>query len=221
MPQYTRKFFGHILTLFVLFVLAIANWFFPLTFWLGDTPIYRFVWLGIFFIFLDIAFEIIQLSKKQVQLMGDMMSFGRNIKKLEKGFQVLSKPKLPNNAVADYVIAGPSGVWLITAKDKEGKVVFNGDDLVQNNVILRGIITQSLEKSYILSELLKSKLNRDFKIAAVITFISPKVDLADTPNMIRGVYITSRQKINDLIENTDVQILDTGTIEEIIKVLKS
>ena len=51
--------------------------------------------------------------------------------------------------------------------------------------------------------------------------MSPKIDLGDMPNMIRGVYVYSRQKANALIENTDVQILDTGTIEEIVKILKN
>ena len=156
----------------------------------------------------------------QMQLIGDMMGFGRDLKKLEKGFQVLSKPKLSNNAVADYAVVGSSGVWLITVKDNGGKVNFNGDELVQDGIVLRGLLTQSLEKSYTLSQLLKSKLNRDFKVAAVMAFMSSKIDLGDMPDMIRGVYITSRQKINALLENTDVQILDVGIIEEIARVLK-
>ena len=115
---------------------------------------------------------------------------------------------------------GSSGVWLITVKDNGGKVNFNGDELVQDGIVLRGLLTQSLEKSYTLSQLLKSKLNRDFKVAAVMAFMSSKIDLGDMPDMIRGVYITSRQKINALLENTDVQILDVGIIEEIARVLK-
>ena len=220
MSKYTGKIFNYIFLLFFLLAAAIANWFWPLTLWLGDTPVYRFIWLGIFFILLDIVFEIFQRSMKQVQLIGDMMGFGRDLKKLEKGFQVLSKAKLPNSAVADYVVVGPSGVWLVTAKDKGGKVSFNGDELVQDDTVLKGIITQSLQKSYTLSQLLKSKLNRDFKVAAVVAFMSSKIDLGDMPNMIRGVYITSRQKTNSLIENTDVQILDVGVIGEIVKTLK-
>ena len=220
MSKYTGKLFRHAVVLFFILVAAIVNWFFPLTLWLGDTPTYRFIWLGIFFILLDIVFEVIQRSMAQLQLIGDMMGFGRDLKKLEKGFQVLSKPKLPNNAIADYVVVGPSGVWLITTKDMAGKVSFNGDELVQDNAVLKGIITQSLQKSYTLSELLKSKLSRDFKVAAVVVFISPKIDLGDMPNMIRSVYITSRQKVNALIENTDVQILDSGIIGEIVKTIK-
>ena len=220
MSKYTGKIFNYIFLLIFLLGITIANWFWPLTLWLGDTPVYRFIWLGIFFVLIDIAFEVIQRSMGQLQLIGDMMGFGRDLKKLEKGFQVLSKTKLPNSAVADYVVVGPSGVWLITVKDKSGKVSFNGDELVQDSAILKGIITQSLQKSYTLSELLKSKLSRDFKVAAVIVFMSPKINLGDMPNMIRGVYITSRQKTNTLIENTDVQILDAGIIEEIVKTLK-
>src|SRR3989344_7814484 len=183
MPKYTRKLLKHIFILLFILAAAIANWFLPRTSWLGDTPVYRFIWLGIFFILLDLVFELIQRSMKQMQLMGDMMSFGRDLKKLEKGFQVIPKARLPNGAIADYVVVGPSGIWLVTVKDEEGKISFNGDELVQDNVVLKSVITQSLQKSYTLSELLKNKLNRDFKVAAVIAFMSPRIDLNDMSNM--------------------------------------
>ncbi|MBI2064782.1 MAG: NERD domain-containing protein [Candidatus Yanofskybacteria bacterium] len=221
MSKYTSKIFGHVFLIILLVIAGVANWFFPLVSWFGDTPLYRFIWLGIFFVIVDIIFEVIQRSMVQVQLVADMLSFGSDLNRLEKGFRVLSKPKLPNNAVVDYAIVGPSGTWLIVAKDRDGRVSFDGDELVQDGVILKGIITQSLQKSYALSELLRSKMGRDFKVASVVVFMSPKIDLGDMPSMIKGVYVTSRQKINGLIENTDVQILDSGTIEEIIRLLKN
>lgn len=220
MFKYAKKLFGHVLMIFFVFAAAVANWFLPLTLWLGDTPIYRFLWLGIFFVLLDVVFEIIHGSMKQMRLIADAMGFGRDLKKLGKGFSVLPGVKLPNNAVADYMVVGSSGVWLVTVRDGNGKVGFNGDDLVQGQTVLKGSITQPLEKAFTLAELLKGKLNRDFKVAAVVAFIGSGADITDVPNMVRGVYITSRQKVADLIGGTDVQILDTGIMEEIIKLLK-
>jgi hypothetical protein len=221
MYKYTQKLFGHIIFFLFLMTIAIVNWLWPLTLWLGDTPLYRFIWLGIFFILLDIAFEIGHLSFKQIELMGDVMKFGRDLRKLSKGFQVLSNIVLPNNTKADYIVAGPSGIWLITVKDKEGKITFNGDELAQDEIVLKGLLTESLAKSYALGELLKKKLNRDIKVASVVSFSSFKADLGDTPNIIRGVYVSSRQKLVSLIEDTDYQILDGGAIDEIVKILKN
>ena len=220
MLQYVQKLSSNFLISLILVAVAIANWQWPLYLWLGDTIMYRFVWLGVFFVILDIFIEVILHSAKEVRLMTEIMGFSKELHKLSDGFHLASKVALPNNLKAEHVVIGSSGVWLIDVKDNDGKVEFNGDDLVQENVVLSGVITKVLEKSFTLADFLKKKLGREFKVAPVIAFSSFKANLDTVPKMVKGVYISSRKNTVSLIENTDFQIIDKNTIEEIYKLIK-
>ncbi|MDO8496666.1 MAG: nuclease-related domain-containing protein [bacterium] len=220
MTKYFGKLFSGSLLLFTIFVLALANWRWPLYLWLGDTAIYRFIWLGLFFIFLDIVIEIILGLFREFKLIAETISFSKDLHKISDSFYILTKVTLSNDLKADFVVVGSSGVWIINVKDDSGKVDFNGDDLVQEGVILKRLLTQVLEKSYYLADILNKKLGHSVKVAPVLVFSSPRADLATAPKMVRGVYISSRQNVVSLIENTDFELIDKNTIEEINKLLK-
>ena len=70
------------------------------------------------------------------------------------------------------------------------------------------------------AEMLKEKLKRDFIVTPVVAFSSPKADLSSVPKTMRGVYASSRKDIVQLIENTDIQLVDQNSIDEIYKILK-
>lgn len=203
-------------------VAAAINWFWPFFFWIGgDTPVYRFIWLGIFFVLLDILFETFSRAITEASLVAETLGFSRELHKIAEGFYVISKVSLPNGLKADHVVVGSSGVWLLAVKDDDGKITFDGDEIVQNGVIIRKLLPKTLEKSYFLAEFLKANLNRDFKVSPVLVFSSPKADLSAVPKMVRSVYVVSRKDAIPLIENTDVQIIDKNSIDEIHELLKN
>jgi len=221
MFKYTQKLFSNFIISLVLIGVALANWQWPLYGWFGDTAVYRFIWLGIFFVILDIFIEVILYSAKEIRLITETMGFSKDVHKLSDGFHVATKVSLSNNLKADLVVVGSSGVWLIDVKDNDGKIEFNGDDLVQDGLVLKGFATKVLEKSYSLADFLKKKLNRDFRVAPVIAFSSPRANLDLVPKMVKGVYVSSRQNTVSLVENTDFQIIDKNTIEEIYGLIKN
>ena len=146
MFKYTQNLFRYLFYSILTLAAAFANWQWPLYLWLGDTPVFRFVWLGIFFLLLDIIIELALQLVRQVRLMGEVMGFARDIKKISNSFHVVSMVSLPNNLKADYVIVGSSGVWLLTVKDDKGKIEFDGEYLVQNGMALKELMTKSLER---------------------------------------------------------------------------
>src|SRR3989344_2199835 len=146
MFKYVQKLFSNFLIFFILIGLALANWQWPFYMWLDAAAIYRFIWLAIFFVLLDILIEIILHSIKEVQLMTESLSFSKDIRKLSEGFYAIPKVFLLNNLKADYIVVGSSGIWLIDIEDNDGKVEFNGDELVQGGVVLKGLATKALEK---------------------------------------------------------------------------
>lgn len=220
MVQYTQKILSIFFNLGLIAAIAFINWRWPVYAFLGDTPLYRFIWLGVFFILLEIGIELIVRLIAEFKLVGEGMIFSKALKKLSKGFYIIPKVVLSNNLICDYIIIGSSGIWLITARDEKGKITFNGDNLVQNETVLLGLLTQALEKSFSLAQMLKSNLQRDFKVSPVIAFSSPQADLSSLPKNIRGVYISGHKNTVSLVEETDVQLLDPKIIEEIIKIIK-
>ena len=220
MINLAQKLFSYLFLFILVAVAAFVNWWQPIYLWLGDTPIYRFIWLGIFFVLIDIAIEIIVRATKQLGVIGEMMSIGKDIRKISGGFRVVSKVSLSNNLKADYAVIGSSGIWLLNVRDNGGKITFNGDDIVQNERILKGLLSEALEKSYALANFIKDKIGRDFIITPVITFSGLKADFVEMPKAVRGVYVVPRKDIVSLIENTDIQLIDQKTIEDIYKILK-
>lgn len=222
MFKYVKKLFYEILGLLIIISIALANWRWPLYDWLDDKVMYRFIWLGIFFILLDIFIEIIISSLKELNLIVESVNFSKDIHKLSKEFYLISKVSLPNSLLADYIAIGSSGIWLIEVKDNGGKIEFNGDDIIQGGTVLKGLTTKVLEKSYTLADFVKKNIkNGDVKVAPVIAFTSSKVNLDSVPKMIKGVYIISRQNTVSLIENTDFQLIDKNMAEEVFKILKN
>ncbi len=219
MTKYFGKLFSKTFSLFIISGLALANWKWPLYLWLGDTIIYRFLWLGLFFVFLDMVIEITLGLFREFRLVTETVGFSKDLHKISSSFYILTNVSLPNDLRADFVVIGSSGVWIIDVKDDRGKIDFNGDDLVQNDVVLRGLLTQVLEKSYTLANVLK-KFEHDIRVAPVLAFSSLGVDMVSVPKIVHGVYISSRQNIVSLIENTDFQLIDKNTIDEIHKLLK-
>ncbi len=220
MAGYFKKLFWYFIGMAAVVGAALANWLWPFYDLTGYTTLTRFIWLGIFFIILDVLIEIILSTGHAIQLMTDNLNFSIDIHKLSEGFQLASKVSLSNNVKADYIAIGSSGVWLVNIKDSGGMISFNGEELVQNEKVLKGLITGSLEKSYSLAQFLKKNLSRDFIVTPVIAFSSLKADLNSVPKTVRGVRISSRPDIVSLIENTDVQLIDQKTSEEIYKLLK-
>ncbi len=219
MPKYTTILIQYFVILIALVLTAFLNWFFPLYLW-SDTPIVRFAWLGIFFVLLDIAVEVILKMVERFGIIGETISFSNDFKKISSGFYVASKVQLPNNLKADFVVVGSSGVWLIMVQDDKGKITFNGDDILQDDVILKGLLIQTVQRGYALANLLKQELKRDFIVTPVIAFSSPQVDLSSVPKVVRGVHLVLSKDAIQFVENTDVQLIDKNTIEEIYKILK-
>ncbi len=220
MSTFIKNLFNYFIIFIILLVLAYANWIWPLYQWFGDTPVMRFVWLGLFFVILDFLFEVITKSFDQIRFMMEAMSFSREIRKMSAGFHVISKFVLSNKLKADHIVVGSSGVWLISIRNELGKMTFNGDEILQNQDILKGLISASLEKAYTLTGYLKEKLGRDIRVAPVIAFSSTRADLKDMPKQVRGVFISSSKDTVPLIENTDFQLIDKNTIEEVYNILK-
>lgn len=220
MTKYFRNLFSKAALLLIVGGSAFVNWRWPLYLWLGDTVVYRFIWLGLFFVFLDLFIEIILGLFREYRLTVEAVGFSKNIHKVSSSFYLLTKVPLFHDLKADFVVVGSSGVWIINVKDGDGSVDFNGDDLVQNGVILKGLLTQILEKSYYLADILNKKLGHNVKVAPILAFSSPRADLTKVPNIVHGVYISSRKNTVSLIENTDFQLIDKNTIEEIHKLLK-
>lgn len=220
MTKFTTKLATYFVYILILAGIAFVNFSYPLYELFEDTALYRFIWLGIFFVLIDFLFEIFMGASKQVVLLKESFMLGASLKKMSANFHLISNFKLPNGARADYILIGSSGVWLLTVIDDDGKISFNGDDLVRENVVLKGLLARSLEKSFSLANIIKDSIKRNIVVSPVIVFSNNRAVFDSIPKSIRGVYIIAGKDAASLIENTDAQLIDKNTIEEIGKILK-
>src|SRR3989344_5789081 len=128
MTKYLGRLLSKTLSVFLVSVLALVNWKWPFYLWLGDTVLYRFFWLGLFFVFLDMVIEIILGLFREFRLITETVGFSKDLYKISNSFYILTNVAFPNDLKSDFVVVGSSGVWMISVKDDGGKVDFNGDD---------------------------------------------------------------------------------------------
>jgi len=215
-----KKFFRELLWLAMLGAFFYGNWRWPLYDFLGDSPLIRFVWLGIFFLLLNFSIDIFERLIKDFRLIGGDIGLDRNLKKLPREFAVLKRIKLSYGISLDYVVVGPSVIWIFIVEDQEGKVVFDGDELSQDGKILKGLITRALEKLYTLREFLKNHLKRDFGVAPLVIFSNPRADIESVPQVIRGTYVASARTVISLVRDFKGETIDEETRAILIKILK-
>lgn len=169
---------------------------------------------------LNFSIDIFERLIKDFRLVGGDISLDRNLKKLPRAFTVLKRIKLSYGVSLDYVVVGPSAIWIFLVEDQEGKVVFDGDELFQNGKIQKGLIAWALEKSYALKGFLKNNLKHDFEVVSLIVFSNPRADIGSVPQVIRGTHIASARTVISLVRDFKGEIIDEETRAILIKILK-
>jgi hypothetical protein len=116
----------------------------------------------------------------------------------------------------DKVLIGPSGVWVIEAKNMFGKFTSDGNRLLQNgHVMEKDILNQVWAENYAVRDLIKSKTGIDITPQPVIVFSSPHASLHFGFNKVKGVYVIGKKWINDLITQHLTTKLDSVNVEKL------
>ena len=218
---YFKNFIKDIFWIIILVITGFLNWILGKDLLYSPKHIYRLLWLGAFFVIADLFIEIMIRAGVKAKILMEIMNLDHKLKKLSSDFKIFKMLKLPDGLTIEYVLMGTKGIWIITIKDKGGKVSFDGENIIQGSTIYKGIISESAAKSYALSNFIKSKLNIDIQVNSAIVFSSFGTDISGVPELLRGVTIAKADKILEIIKSKNIEDKsDPLIIEKIIKLFK-
>jgi len=96
------------------------------------------------------------------------------LKKLTNSYLIFQDIKIPNGkGNIDFVVLGPTGIFLIEAKSHSGNITFNGKELLINNhQFEKDVLKQTMWQSLELHHFILGKSNEDYFINPILVFSS-------------------------------------------------
>lgn len=146
----------------------------------------------------------------------------RVLKKLPDSYSVFRCVKLRDNCDIDFVVVGPTGVFTIEVKSHKGKIEFNGNELTLNGHSIRekNILRQAFAEAMDARSYIEKIINKEIYVTAILVFSNKKAFVNLGVGKVRNVYVIHKNKLLDIIMNTDENILSAEKIDSIAKKLK-
>ncbi len=120
------------------------------------------------------------------------------LKKLPNEYCVFQDIKMRRGNV-DFVVLGPTGLFVVEVKSHHGEVEFDGQELTNNGKRFeKDFLKQAKGEALQISNFLKNKLQQDVFIQSIVVF-SNYVKIHFGMNKINGVYVIQKNYLQKLI----------------------
>lgn len=137
------------------------------------------------------------------------------------GYTFLRNIETENQGNLDYVILGPTGMWVVEVKSHHGNITFNGDILLRyGHSFERDFLKQTYRESKVLEQMIQERLNMTIPVQPILVFSSPKAHMKLGQRQYKGVYVIQRSWLRPLITKTNGKYLTDDTNKKIVEILK-
>ncbi len=179
-------------------------------------------------IYFVILFVLLTLFKKYSRKLDNFFSGSKGesdvgdvlLNDLPKSYINLPDINLERKGNIDYVLVGPTGIWIIEVKSHVGNMTFDGTALRRGGKLLeKDFLKQSWAEAYSVKNLLKQKIGRDFFVQPVIVFSNSRAKMKFGFNKVRGVYIINLNWLSKLVLRGEYA-LKTEDVEAITDIIE-
>lgn len=144
------------------------------------------------------------------------------LRKLDERFRVLGNVVIGNKGDIDFVVVGPTGVWVIEVKSHKGRIRVDGDRLLRDNKIFdKDFLRQVRGATYALKDELRKRFPQQLYIQPAVVFSSPYAKLGIEWNKADDTYVIGLAQLNALLERQEVQRLSADEIARITDAIRS
>lgn len=169
--------------------------------------------IGVLVMLLRRTIKVIQV---RMQGAGGELGVRMTLRGLDDRFRVLGSVVIGNKGDIDFIVVGPTGVWVIEVKSHKGRI------RVENNRLLRDdrpfdkdFLRQVWGATYALKDELKRRFSKTLHIQPVVVFSSPYAKLGIEWNRADDAYVIGLDQLIRLIEQQEAQRLTAGEVEEV------
>jgi hypothetical protein len=145
---------------------------------------------------------------------GGERAIKKELENLPKNFTVFQGLKIgKHKGDIDFVVLGPTGIFLLEVKSHKGEIGFNGLDLTLNGKSFNGKspLRQVHGETWALKKYLALHTKKDFFIHSVLVFSNPRAEVHFGYNPIANIYVVDKNSLLGLFE----RFPKTGLLQDI------
>ncbi|HBT74477.1 TPA: hypothetical protein DEB29_00485 [Candidatus Wolfebacteria bacterium] len=154
----------------------------------------------------------------QVRMQGAGGELGVRItlRGLDDRFRVLGSVVIGNKGDMDFVVVGPTGVWVIEVKSHKGRIRVENNRLLRDNRPFdKDFLRQVWGATYALKDTLRARFPKVVHVQPVVVFSSPYAKLGVELNKADNAYVIGIDQLIRLIERHEVQQLRADEVQKI------
>lgn len=194
----------------------------PLYVLLGGTGAALAIHIALVLVLLVFLRSTIRDIRVRMQGAGGELSVKMTLRGLDDRFRVLGSVVIGQKGDMDFIVVGPTGVWVIEVKSHKGRIRIEGGKLLRDNKIFdKDFIRQVWGASYALKDELKKRFPKALHIQPVVVFSSPYAKLGVELNRLDDSYVIGLDQLVRLIERQEVQRLSADEIQRITDAIRT
>lgn len=130
---------------------------------------------------------------------GEEMIF-YDLVKLPNSYLIFQDIKIGDKGNIDFVVVGPSGVYIIEVKSHKGNIGFDGQELTINGHVFKekDILKQAVGEALTLHEYLKEKLKENIFVSPVLAFSDFKASVSFGLKPVNNVFVVQKRFLRKL-----------------------
>lgn len=172
-------------------------------------------------ILLKVLLNIFRDIGVRVQGAGGEVSVRVALRGLDDRFRVLGSVVIGNKGDIDFVVVGPTGIWVVEVKSHKGRMRIEGGRILRNGKVFdKNFIRQVWGATYALKDVLKRQLPNRLHIQPVVVFSSKHAMVGIDLQKVEDAYVVGLDQLVRLIERQEVQRLTTDEVERIFDAIR-
>ncbi|OGM92838.1 hypothetical protein A2333_00570 [Candidatus Wolfebacteria bacterium RIFOXYB2_FULL_49_7] len=194
----------------------------PLYLLLGGSGAALAVHLIVIGILLKLLWSVFRDIRVRTQGAGGEACVRVALKGLDDRFRVLESVVIGNKGDIDFVVVGPTGVWVIEVKSHKGRIRIEGGRLLRNEKPFdKNFIRQVWGATYALKDALKRRMPKQLHMQPVVAFSSKHARVGVDLQKIDNAYVVGVDRLIRLIERQEVQRLTADEVERIFDAIRN
>lgn len=143
------------------------------------------------------------------------------LKGLDGRFHVLGSVVIGNKGDIDFVVVGPTGVWVIEVKSHKGRMNIEGGRIMRNGKSFdKNFIRQVWGATYALKDVVKRQVPKQIFMQPVVAFSSRHAMLGGSVQKVDDAYVVGIDQLVKLIERYEAQRLTADETERIVDAIR-
>lgn len=173
-------------------------------------------------VLLRLLWKIIKDTQVRIQGAGGELGVRMTLRGLDDRFRVLGSVVIGNKGDMDFVVVGPTGVWVIEVKSHKGRIRIENNQLLRDNKPFdKNFLRQVWGATYALKDELKKRVHMNLQIQPVVVFSSPYAKLGIELNKAEDAYVIGIDQLIRLVERQGVQQLSADEIQRITDAIRA